>query len=143
MNKLKAIFCVFIALLILTSAVTPALAHSGRTDSNGGHWDHSTGEYHYHHGYSAHQHNNGVCPYDYDNKTEHSSSGSSSNSSNNKSPDVFGFIMTALGLGMLFGIIAVFVCSKIKSEDTLKIVKSAILAAWIITSILIGLRDYL
>jgi uncharacterized membrane protein AbrB (regulator of aidB expression) len=51
--------------------------------------------------------------------------------------------MTALGLGMLFGIIAVFVCSKIKSEDTLKIVKSAILAAWIITSILIGLRDYL
>ena len=39
-------------------------AHSGRTDSNGGHYDSSAGEYHYHHGYSAHQHINGVCPYE-------------------------------------------------------------------------------
>lgn len=41
-----------------------AYAHSGRTDSNGGHYDRSVGEYHYHHGYSAHQHINGVCPYE-------------------------------------------------------------------------------
>lgn len=37
-------------LLLLSPAV---LAHSGRTDANGGHYDRSTGEYHYHHGYPA------------------------------------------------------------------------------------------
>lgn len=49
----------------------PAFAHSGRTDSKGGHYNRSTGEYHYHHGYSAHQHENGVCPYDYNDATDH------------------------------------------------------------------------
>lgn len=38
-------------------------AHSGRTDANGGHYDRTTGEYHYHHGFPAHQHPNGICPY--------------------------------------------------------------------------------
>ena len=57
-------------------------AHPGRTDSQGGHTNHSTGEYHYHHGYSAHQHydkdGDGTldCPYDFNDKTG-SSSGSS------------------------------------------------------------------
>ena len=52
-----------------------SLLHSGRTDANGGHWDHSSGEYHYHHGYSAHDHydidDDGDidCPYDFDDKT--------------------------------------------------------------------------
>lgn len=43
-------------------------AHSGRTDARGGHHDYKNksglGSYHYHHGYSAHLHPNGVCPYD-------------------------------------------------------------------------------
>ena len=39
-------------------------AHSGGTDSQGGHWNHSTGEYHFHHGHGEHQHPNGICPYD-------------------------------------------------------------------------------
>ena len=39
-------------------------AHSGGTDSSGGHNNRSTGEYHYHHGYPAHYHLDGVCPYD-------------------------------------------------------------------------------
>lgn len=43
-------------------------AHSGRTDSNGGHHDYKNksglGSYHYHcGGYPAHLHENGVCPY--------------------------------------------------------------------------------
>jgi hypothetical protein len=46
-----------------------ANAHPGGTDLNGGHRDSSTGEYHYHHGYSAHQHTNGVCPYESNNTT--------------------------------------------------------------------------
>lgn len=50
-----------------------SFAHPGRTDKNGGHYDRSTGEYHYHHGYPAHQHTNGVCPYDFEDKTGQSS----------------------------------------------------------------------
>ena len=42
---LRRILLVLLSLLLLTGI---ALAHGGRTDSNGGHWDHSTGEYHYH-----------------------------------------------------------------------------------------------
>lgn len=57
-----------------------ASAHPGRTDANGGHYDSSTGEYHYHHGYPAHQHTNGICPYDFDDQTGWNS-GTSSNSS--------------------------------------------------------------
>ena len=72
----KRIVFVLLVLLIV-SAIIPAFAHSGRTDSDGGHTDKSTGEYHYHHGYSAHQHTNGECPYDFDDKTDHSSSSTS------------------------------------------------------------------
>lgn len=32
------------------------LLHSGRTDGNGGHYNRSTGEYHYHHGQGPHDH---------------------------------------------------------------------------------------
>lgn len=52
-----------------------AVLHSGRTDGNGGHFNHSTGEYHYHHGYSAHDHydmnGDGIvdCPYYFKNNT--------------------------------------------------------------------------
>lgn len=53
----------FASLLCCLFLFLPASAHSGGTDSNGGHYNHSTGEYHYHHGYPAHQHINGVCPY--------------------------------------------------------------------------------
>ena len=48
-------------LLIIFSAI--AFAHPGNTDGKGGHYNRSTGEYHYHHGYSEHQHPNGECPY--------------------------------------------------------------------------------
>ena len=61
---------VLVAVLVIPS---PVLAHGGRTDASGGHTDRSTGEYHYHHGYSAHQHPNGVCPYNFDDQTDHSS----------------------------------------------------------------------
>ena len=69
---------VLVAVLVIPS---PVLAHGGRTDASGGHTDRSTGEYHYHHGYSAHQHPNGVCPYNFDDQTDHSSGSSSGSSS--------------------------------------------------------------
>ena len=78
-----------IAIMLLMSMVIPSsvLAHGGKTDSNGGHTDSSTGEYHYHHGYPAHQHydidgdGRKDCPYDFDDKTDHSSNDSSSSGS--------------------------------------------------------------
>lgn len=68
MKKMHFIIYTIVLVLMLSSLV---YAHPGRTDENGGHYDHSTGEYHYHHGYPAHQHENGVCPYDYDDNTDH------------------------------------------------------------------------
>lgn len=71
---------VFAFLLLISPA---ALAHSGGTDANGGHYDRSTGEYHYHHGYPEHQHydmnGDGVvdCPYNFDDQTGRKSGGSS------------------------------------------------------------------
>ncbi len=60
-------FVLFVACLLLL--LPCASAHQGRTDGSGGHWDYSADEYHYHHGYPAHQHEGGVCPYDYDDQT--------------------------------------------------------------------------
>ncbi len=43
----------FIILLLVFQFIVIVNAHPGRTDSNGGHYDRSTGEYHYHDGESA------------------------------------------------------------------------------------------
>lgn len=57
----RRIVVLIVALLLIICS--SARAHSGRTDSQGGHYNHSTGEYHFHHGYPEHQHPDGVCPY--------------------------------------------------------------------------------
>lgn len=67
--------------LSFSSPAVVADAHSGRTDSSGGHRDNKNksglGSYHYHcGGHPAHLHTKGVCPY--------SSSTSNSNSSSTK-----------------------------------------------------------
>ena len=54
----KKIFTLFVLVSLL------AFSHSGRTDASGGHHDRKNGGYHYHHGYPAHDHPNGVCPYE-------------------------------------------------------------------------------
>ena len=56
----------FLALFFLVSAllIPAADAHPGSTDGMGGHYDNATGIYHFHHGYPAHHHPDGVCPYD-------------------------------------------------------------------------------
>lgn len=145
--KTKFLICIFLILLLTTCSILPVFAHSGRTDANGGHYDEEAEEYHYHHGYPAHYHTNGKCPYDYDDKTNHNSGGSSSNSNSSSSkeepPDIFGFIMTALGFGLLFFCIAVFVCSKTKSDSASKAWAIIFFIIWIIVSLIIGIRDYL
>lgn len=83
-----------LGVVIFTAAFTLiiALAHGGRTDSSGGHRDNNNvsglGSYHYHHGYSAHLHTNGVCPYDFVDKTGQSSGGSGTSSKNTAAPTV-------------------------------------------------------
>jgi hypothetical protein len=70
---MKRVFAIFICFVLLFSCAASVSAHSGGTDSIGGHYDSSTGEYHYHHGYPAHQHPGGKCPYDFKDKTNSSS----------------------------------------------------------------------
>lgn len=79
---MRRLAVIFMLLLLCTTA----FAHGGGVDSKGGHTDRSTGEYHYHHGYPAHDHENGVCPYDFDDKTGQNSgtSGGSGGGSSSK-----------------------------------------------------------
>lgn len=56
----------FVSILLLVCLILSAItvfAHPGDTDSDGGHYDRQNGGYHYHHGYPAHQHKGGNCPY--------------------------------------------------------------------------------
>ena len=67
MNNIKRkTFCVICIILMISFPLT-SLAHSGRTDSSGGHHDYQNksglGSYHYHHGMGPHLHPNGICPY--------------------------------------------------------------------------------
>lgn len=72
---IKHISLLLCCIALSTEFFVVVSAHPGKTDSSGGHYDHSTGEYHYHHGYSAHSHydvdGDGVmdCPYNFDDQT--------------------------------------------------------------------------
>lgn len=72
--KRKHIVGVLVVFLICYLSLA-VYAHPGRTDSQGGHYDQGTGEYHYHHGYPAHDHydmdGDGIldCPYDFEDRT--------------------------------------------------------------------------
>lgn len=80
-QKISLFFAVLFASVIMLPIT--AAAHKGKTDVYGGHYDRSTGEYHYHHGFDAHQHydmdGDGIpdCPYDYEDRTNHTSGTSS------------------------------------------------------------------
>lgn len=59
-NTKRRVLSIILSLFMMTTSLS--LAHSGRTDSSGGHHDYKNksglGSYHYHHGYSAHLHPN-------------------------------------------------------------------------------------
>lgn len=80
MRYFKQLIVFFILLIFACQSILTS-AHSGRTDSGGGHHDYNNasdlGGYHYHHGMGPHLHSNGICPY--------SISSSSSSSSTKKS----------------------------------------------------------
>lgn len=84
-NKPK-IISILLTILSIISIGVNAYAHSGRTDSSGGHKDNKNksglGSYHYHcGGHPAHLHTNGVCPYSSSSSSSKSSTSSSSSSS--------------------------------------------------------------
>lgn len=88
--KFKKLVSITLAFIMCTGT---AFAHSGRTDSSGGHRDNKNasglGSYHYHcGGYPAHLHTNGVCPYSsgYSGSASSGSSGSSGSSNSSGSP---------------------------------------------------------
>lgn len=80
---MNRIICILISFAVIICLSITVYAHPGRTDSNGGHYNRTTGEYHYHHGQPAHQHydmdGDGTidCPYDFKNKSSSSSSSAS------------------------------------------------------------------
>lgn len=81
-NKIKVVSILIIIFSLIIIGVD-AYAHSGRTDSSGGHKDNKNksglGSYHYHcGGHEAHLHPNGICPYS-----------SSSSSKSSTSEDTF------------------------------------------------------
>ena len=83
-NSKKVITIILMICLIIVIS-GESFAHSGRTDSNGGHKDNQNksglGSYHYHcGGYPAHLHNNGRCPYSSNSKSTTSTSSKSSSS---------------------------------------------------------------
>lgn len=92
-NKGKIISILLIALSVISIGIT-TYAHSGRTDSSGGHKDNKNksglGSYHYHcGGHPAHLHTNGVSPYSSSSSkksTSSSSKGTTSSSSKGTTP---------------------------------------------------------
>ena len=70
-------------------------AHSGGTDSKGGHYDYSDGSYHFHHGRPAHYHPNGECPYIQENKDSQTNS--------NQKMGFWGTLIASIFIGGWFG----------------------------------------
>lgn len=75
MRRIFILIFIFVVFIVLS--LSPS-AHSGGTDSAGGHYDRDSGTYHYHHGYSAHNHfdkdGDGIaeyCPYNDDAESNH------------------------------------------------------------------------
>ena len=86
---MKTHYKVLLLCIILFLLPIHAFTHAGHTGVDGGHIDSETGEYHYHHGYPAHDHEDidgdGIvdCPYDFDDKTDHESGNGSGTAPNN------------------------------------------------------------
>lgn len=107
--KVKRLLAFLAMILCAVLFAVSVFAHSGGTDDQGGHYDHDTGEYHFHHGYPAHQHYDGQCPYE-------SVSGNTSsgfNDSEEVEKDWFAIIATAIIVGPLVGVAMHFIIVKI------------------------------
>lgn len=110
---MKRLFPLLLALML--SFCTVAYAHSGRTDSSGGHRKTSDGTYHYHcGGHPAHQHTNGVCPYAKKKSTTYTYTSTTSTTTKKKSSNL-PIILGGSGVGV--GIIALIRHSNKKKKE--------------------------
>ena len=105
-----------VIIVLVTVLSLPVFLHSGRTDSNGGHYDRSTGEYHYHHGYSAHDHydmdGDGIadCPFSFKDNTINVSESSNNKKHGNSLGNVVSAVLVVSGLVIVpWGIQSIFV----------------------------------
>lgn len=112
------------ALILLPCILITVYSHPGDTDSSGGHRNHASGAYHYHHGYEAHVHNDidgdGTldCPIEFYSQADHSSgSNSTQTSSSSRSskqdtsrsyPTFSHFVIGYIACAVLFTISAIF-----------------------------------
>lgn len=116
----KRVFFVFTILCLIFFSVI-SFAHSGRTDSNGGHINHATGEYHYHHGYSAHNHydidgdGKEDCPMTYK-----SSNSSSYQISSNNTPSSDGLSSEEIWSIVIIGVSVVLIVGSLFSKKNKK-----------------------
>lgn len=99
---MKKIFISVLGIGLILLFTFTASSHSGKTDSNGGHYDSSAGEYHYHHGYPAHDHYDTDgdgdldCPFDFKSEPAHDNTDTS-----NAPPDqTFLYILIWIFLGI-------------------------------------------
>lgn len=141
-NKTKFAFKAF-ALILIMFLFLPlnSVAHSGRTDSQGGHHDRQNGGYHYHHGHPAHDHPNGKCPYEIENENK---SSPRLEKSNKRSLWKIILITIAFSLFLMwfFGyvlyiILSVFILEKLKIPEKAKSIISKILLGVIILACII------
>lgn len=118
---MKRLLAPALFLILILCLCIPISAHSGKTDAAGGHYDSSTGEYHYHHGYPAHSHDNG-CPYDYDDKTDHSygyyPNSNSSSSSHTNSSGGGEFVIMAIAILVVVGIVVAWFIWVVNNSDS-------------------------
>lgn len=104
-------------LLLIILLILPMMlyAHSGGTDSSGGHYDHATGEYHYHHGERAHQHYNGVCEIEVEQERERQAK----QEARNRADTILKVLIIILGIGVAVLVIlwAVFYILECKEHN--------------------------
>ena len=124
---MKKLSVIIYAILLVCVLGLSAFAHSGRTDSDGGHNDNINGGYHYHHGYSAHQHPNGECPYD--------NNSSPPKTSDDKLAD-FKQVFFSIGFGIAMGMTLTMLLGKIIPDK-------AIIPIFVLTSISIAIVSYI
>ena len=127
-NIMKKILCLILCLSIVPVFNIFCFAHSGRTDSNGGHYNHATNSYHYHcGGHPAHDHTNGECPYD--SEKEHELDLGSI------------IIMTLLGI-IIVSLILSALCTNAKFNDFLDVIKAIAFFALIILIIVLRIAEH-
>ena len=104
--------------ILLSSSTAPSFAHPGSLDSNGGHLNHKTGEYHYHDGNNDDGNSSVGSEYTYDydyNGTEYTEEKSSAQHKKDKHNydigDVFSIAFMVIALIFFIGLfIFTYIC---------------------------------